>query len=295
MDEITLPPDFDLKKFKKILEYFRQLAKGGVNGVIEEWLLSMLEQTIPFQANFWFEENFPRIERITINKSILGENKRIECIKHLKYPPSELVTKYSRCNLPGENVFYGTFNILTAIAEMTPEKGDIITQSVWTCNSDKQLKYCPIFYNQPTSGDVINPRSRQYKFMFEQELKKIYSDPYLIDFIIELNKFISEQFSKPINTGNHRDYIFSAFFSSKILNEMEDGSIDAIHYPSVKEDLSLDNLVIKPDVFDDCFQLYEVHESVVHSVPTIRSFGHVLHGTGSTKSFDYSTGKIIWN
>jgi len=295
MDEATLPSDFDINNFREILEYFRQISKDGVNGVIEDWLLNMLEWTIPYQANFWFEEKFSRVERITINKRVLDENKRIKCIKHLKYPPSELVTKYSRCNLTGESVFYGTFNILTAIAEMKPEKGDIITRSIWCCNSDKQLKYCPIFYHQPTNGEVTNPRSRHYKFMFEQELKKTYSDSNIREFIVELNKFISEQFSKPINTGNHRDYIFSSFFSSKILNEMENGSIEAIHYPSVKEDLSLDNIAIKPDVFDEYFQLSEVSESIVHSLPTSRSSGHVLHGTGDTKKFDYSSDKIIWD
>lgn len=295
MVNATLPSDFDINNFREILEYFRQLSKEGVNGIIEDWLLNMLEWTIPYQANFWYEEKFPRIERITINKRILNENKRIDCITHLKYPPSELVTKYSRCNLPGESVFYGTFNPLTALAEMRPEKGDMITRSIWRCNSDKQLKYCPIFYHQPTSGEVVNPRSRQYKFMFEQELKKTYSDPDIREFIIELNKFISEQFSKPINSGNHRDYIFSSFFSSKILNEMENGSIEAIHYPSVKEDLSLDNLAIKPDVFDKYFQLIEVSESIVQSTPTSRSSGHVLHATGDTKKFDYSSDKIIWD
>ncbi|MEX2409847.1 MAG: hypothetical protein WD607_00510 [Candidatus Paceibacterota bacterium] len=290
-----LPSDFEINKFRKMLDYFRELSRGGVTGVIEDWLLNMMELTIPFQANFWFTENFSGFERITINKRVIGENNRIKYIKHLKYPPRKLVKKYGRCNLPGESVLYGTFNFLTAIAEMKPERGDLITRSIWTCINDNQLKYCPIFYNQPTSGEVVNPRSIRYKNMFERKLHSQYRDPLTREFIIELNKFISEQFSKPITTGNHRDYIFSSFFASKIFNEMEDGTIDAIHYPSVKEDLSLDNIAIKPSVFNANFVLSEVEESYVYGIPTKQSSGYILNGTGKTKNFDHSSGKINWN
>lgn len=295
MDIETLPPEFEIKNFRRILEYFRELSKGGVTGVIEDWLLNMMELTIPFQANFWFTENFSGFERLTINKRVIGENKRIDSIKYLKYPPPKLVKKYGRCNLPGESVLYATFNFMTAIAEMKPERGDIITRSIWKCKNENHLKYCPIFYHQPTSGEVINPRSIQYKKMFEQTLQSQYKDPLTREFIIELNKFISEQFSKPITTGNHRDYIFSSFFASKILNEMEDGTIDAIHYPSVKEDLSLDNIAIKPSAFDSNFVLSEVEESFVYGIPTKQSSGFILNGTGNTMNFDHSSGKINWN
>lgn len=106
MNKELLPSDFEVDKFKKILEYFSELAKGGVNGVIENWLLSMMERTIPFQANLWFTEKFSRIERITINKRVINKNRRIKNIKYLKYPPPNLVRKYGRCNMPGESVLY---------------------------------------------------------------------------------------------------------------------------------------------------------------------------------------------
>lgn len=184
---------------------------------------------------------------------------------------------------------------MTALAEMKPERGDIITHSIWTCKSDKQLTYCPIFYNQPTSGKVVNPRSIQYKSMFQRKLRELYPDSKTREFIIELNKFISEQFSKPIITDNHRDYIFSSFFSSKILNVMEDGLIDAIHYPSVQEDLSLDNIAIKPKVFDDNFILNEVNELFVYGIPTPQSSGTILRGTGDSKKFDFISDEILWD
>lgn len=295
MQDDILPPDFEINNFRKMLEYFRELSKGGVSGVIEDWLLNMLELTIPFQANFWFTENFSGFERITINKRVIGENNRIKYIKHLKYPPQKSVKKYGRCNLPRESVLYGTFNFMTAIVEMKPDRGDLITRSIWTCKNDNQLKYCPIFYNQPTKGKVVNPRSIYYKNMFERTLHSQYSNPAIREFIKELNKFISEQFSKPVTSGNHRDYIFSSFFASKILNEMEDGTIDAIHYPSVQEDLSLDNIAIKPAVFDANFAISEVEESYVYGIPTKRSSGYILNGTGNTKTFDKFSGKIIWN
>ena len=39
-------------------------------------------------------DTFPELQRLTINKNVLGKNRRIKEIKYLKYPPKELVKKY---------------------------------------------------------------------------------------------------------------------------------------------------------------------------------------------------------
>ena len=98
----------DLQNFKVLLEFLKQLAEDGVTSSIEKHLLSMMDNTIPFFANLVMTEDFYELKRITINKNVIGSNKRIYEIKYLKYPPAEKVTKYGRCNLPGQSIFYGS-------------------------------------------------------------------------------------------------------------------------------------------------------------------------------------------
>jgi len=97
------------------------------------------------------EGNFPIIERVTVNKRVLkGNNVRIDKVDKLKYPPAECITKYGRANLKQQSVLYGTFNFMTAVKEMKPEKGDLISVSEWKIkNENYNLIVCPLFMNQP--------------------------------------------------------------------------------------------------------------------------------------------------
>jgi len=102
-------------------------------------------------------------------------------------------------------------------------------------------------------------------------------------------------FSNRITSGNHLDYIFSAYFADKIFNQFEDGKIEAIYYPSVQDRLSFENLAIKPDVFDNKYELIEVKDNVVVMDPSNGKGGYFMEGLSECKSFDYTAGKILWD
>jgi hypothetical protein len=251
----------------------------------------MLEHAIPFFSNLVLTGTFPELKRITINRNVVGANKRIRDICYLKYPPANKVTKYGRCNLPGQSVFYGTFISMTALFEMRPRIGDLITESTWRLKGDQPLIYCPIFKNQPIRKDVINPRTFNLNQLYIEKLNE-----YPINIrrqIDSLVQFVTDSFTKQVHTSNHLNYIFSAYFSNKILNVFENGSIEAIYYPSVKEKLSFENIAIKTDVFDRKYELIEVKDSVVDMDP-FRGGGYFMYGLDECKSFDYAAGKILW-
>ena len=109
-----------VKDFKNLLDYLKRLSEDGVNPLIEKQLLLMLDYSIPFFSHLIMQDVFPEIHRLTINKNVIGENKRIREIKFLKYPPAEKITKYGRCNLPQQSVFYGSFLGFTSMNEMKP-------------------------------------------------------------------------------------------------------------------------------------------------------------------------------
>ena len=126
----------------------------------------MLDFALPFFSHLVLEDNFHELHRLTINKRVIGKNKRIHNINFLKYPPAAKVSNYGRCNYPKQSIFYSSFFHMTAINEMKPRIGDIVTFSVWRAKSGTTLKYCPIFKNQPeefVNNDpekrVLNPRT----------------------------------------------------------------------------------------------------------------------------------------
>lgn len=108
----------EVKNFSSLLDYFKRLAQDGVTPLIEKQLLLMLDQALSFFGHLHSKSIFPELIRLTINRNVVGENRRIKNLKELKYPPTDKVTKYGRCNLPKQSIFYGTFSQLLAFGEL---------------------------------------------------------------------------------------------------------------------------------------------------------------------------------
>lgn len=282
----------EVKNFQTLLNYLQRLAADGVTPLIEKQVKFMLDNSAKFFTHLVMEECFPTIHRLTINNRIFGENKRANEIKYLKYPPKEFVKKYGRCNQPNESILYAAFSIPTVLNELKPRVGDLVTETIWRVKENRTLKFCPIFRNQPEDNEILNPTT----FKINQEFERLIHNypPNLKKQIVQLTQFIADTFSKRITSNNHLDYIFSAYFASKILNEFEYGTIEAIYYPSVQDKLSFENIAIKPQSFDDKYELVEVRESVVFSDPSSGYGGYVMKSLSDCKSFDYTSGKILW-
>lgn len=281
----------DVLEFKNLLYYFKRLASDGVTPLIEKQLLLMLDRSIPFLTNLIMETEFPRIHRLTVNRNVVGSNKRIKEIKYLTYPPKDLVTTYGRCNKPGQNIFYGGFSWMTTLNEVGPRVGDLITSSVWQPKSNSILRYSPIFKNQP-GDNVVNTEMLEINDIYEQKVKTV--SPYLREATDLLLQFIADAFTKRINPKEHLNYIFSAYFSDKIFNDLDNGKIEAIYYPSVHEKLSFQNIAIKPRVFDEKYYLTEVQDFVIVMDPSNGKKGYVAQRLSKCKTFDHSTGRICW-
>jgi len=202
---------------------------------------------------------FPIIERVTVNKRVLkGNNVRIYKVDKLKYPPAECITKYGRANLKHQSVLYGTFNFMTAVKEMKPEIGDLITVSEWKIkNENDNLITCPIFMNQPKDG-TINIRLLSMYNNFMLDLKRF--PPDISRLIFEIHTFYANCFSRKIDSCNNQGYIFTALLADKILNKNNGGVMDAILYPSTQEELKTENIAIKKDSFDKKYALFKTTE-----------------------------------
>lgn len=283
----------EISNFNLLLNTLNKFSEVGINEASEKWILSILDNSLPFFTHLTNKYQFDTLERITINNRILGSNKRIREIKFLKYPPSEKVTKYGRCNLPKQSVFYGSTMFMTAMSEMKPRVGDLITKSIWKLKKPKHLTYCPIFHIQPTNG-TMNPHSWRLEQEFNKVLKRDFPKE-MHEPVTNLSKFIAYHFSKFVHHKQNKNYLFSAYFSNKILNELENGTIDGLVYPSVQSHLSFENVVLKTNVFDKNYELSEVDESIVTKDPSDGGKGYLMDGINDCKEFDFDNDKILWS
>lgn len=285
----------DVKNFNNLLDCLKSLAENGIAPSMEKKLLSILNQVIPSFHHMILTETFPMIYRLTINRKVIGANKRITEIMDLKYPPANKVKHYGRCNLPGQSVFYATIygancHSLVAVNEMGPNVGDLITETTWKVKENQALTYCPIFKNQPYGRNVINPRMFEINQLHEEKVKEYPKNTRV--FIDSLIQFVADAFTKRVNPDNHLDYLFSAYFSDKILHKFEDGIIDAIYYPSVKNNLSAENLAIRTDVFENKYELCEVKDSVLIDKS---EDGVSAESLSECKNFNFESGEILWD
>ncbi len=283
----------ELDKFKHLLDYFKRLSEDGVTPLIEKQLLAMLDFSLPFFSNLVMRDRFPEIHRLTVNRRVVGSNKRIRDISQLKYPPVDKVNRYGRCNLPSQSVLYASFGSMITLSEVKPRIGDLITKTIWRAKDDATLIYSPIFKNQPTHADTINLRTYEINQIYEEKVRE-----YSVNAKAQLDallQFVTDAFTKSIHPEANLDYVFSAYFSNKIFNEFEKGKIEAIYYPSVQSKLSFENIAIKPDVFDSKYELAEVKESLVVVDPSTGRGGYFMEATSDCKSFDFASGKVLWN
>jgi hypothetical protein len=279
---------------RNVLNSFRPfLNKGSINNeAISKWLVESLDKSIPFFSSPIFDMRFPELQRLSVNKNLFGgENKRIYEIKYLGNPPPGIVKKFGRANLIGQSIFYSTLNPLTAIKEIKPNVGDLITTSIWKQKEDDCfLKISPIFKITTLNGDVHNELSLKFKASYENSLKKL--DKELAEQIDELLKFVADCFAKEVEYGNNYDYTLSAYYADKILNKFQDGTIDALVYPSVADKLDFSNIAIKPKILNTHFELYQVDEGIVTGLPNAPGGGFTIEGTGWSRTFEDN--KISW-
>lgn len=247
-----------------------------------------------------FERKFSSFERITINKRVLPnkENKRLDRIKYLYNPPPKFIKSYGRANLKKQSIFYATFLTPIAMKELKPAVGDLFTVSIWKLlNSYDKIRIYPVFepevnldmYKNFSDSDLFEKtRSAELSLMLEDFFKSHPKEDKGL--IIELMKFVSNSFSKKINPENNSLYVVTANLANKILNNMFDGKIEAITYPTVQDSTKIENIAIKPTVVREKYALNEVREYKFIGFTDYRLLSECLG-----KSTKFVGGKIIWN
>jgi|AntDeeMinimDraft_5_1070356.scaffolds.fasta_scaffold00352_1 hypothetical protein len=257
-----MEPDEILKSQLHLLKRFHQ------KNSIREFDLPLLKtylDNLSTLSCLTHKEKIRSFERISVNSRLFdGQEERINKISLLKNPPENCVKKYGRANLKKQSVLYGTFDFLTAINEMRPQKGNLVTKSKWILKTNYDLKIATIFNPKINNKKYQNLRTSKAQINHIEAQKSLDDNSKKQIYIIL--KFLSEIFAKEVDDENHYDYYLGSYFANKILYEFDNSTIDAIIYPSVREDTLLSNIVIKPIVFKNNYRLESVEEKEVIQV-----------------------------
>lgn len=282
---------FQLIELKTILGACRSISSKGITERDINTLRNLLNR-LPLFSHMTLTNAFPKVERLTINRKVVGSNQRIREISKLKYPPKEFVKNFGRCNLDNQSVLYSTFNRLTAMKEMKPQIGDLVTRTTWECSENKVLTICPIFKKQPLKTNFINQNTFEINQLYEREIRSV--PVRLAEGMDVLMEFTAEEFTKSVDSNNPHDYFISAYLADRMFTELQSGKVDAIYYPSVKEKLSFENLAIKATSFDRNYKLTKASESIFISHVHGEKKGLWLNGIASTEDIDEANNLVRW-
>lgn len=203
-----------------------------------------------------------KLYRVVINENVSGSKNSLTKKGYLTYPPEHIVkkiNKYNRVNTPLTTIFYGSETIDTALNEIKPKIGDVVSVAEWKpLNPNKEFISYTISHSEKGYG--VNKHSTDalnafYKLQINKnEILKNFLEPYLY--------ILGHEFSKPIK--HHYEYYLSSIFSEKILEKSENRidrfKMECIIYPSVGNKFLNSNVAVRKDVFRHKFKLTKVIE-----------------------------------
>lgn len=268
------------------LQYLEGIDKVDITTSSIEENLIISEIQLFKLLHFAFSKVIPEVHRLTINKKLSNNNNEtITKLDDLKNPPDEIVKKlnrYGRANLKNQSVLYASFFLPTLIKETNPDVGDLVTISRWRLkNEDTPLFVSPII-------DYAKCKDYQLLTEFEKAILQVPKEWRVMFF--KHYCLTAKHFGKYVERGKDINYIFSAHLADKIFHEIYGGKVEAIIYPSVQDSGTTSNIAIKPDVFNEKYEIEEITESVVYSNNGYSLFLNIIK---STQKVD-SNGKIIW-
>lgn len=167
-----------------------------------------------------------KIHRVRINQT----EKDFISLKELWCPPIELIKKAGRCNDKGDQILYMSGGSDTALRELNPPIGAIVT--CLECEVIEKIQAIDIGVLKNNQREKY---LQQYAVMHEIGIKNFYkNNKKLIDLDTKLKEYLVEEFTKSVDVGNEHLYKKTISITKNFLLFP---TIEAIMYPSIKSNL----------------------------------------------------------
>ena len=216
-------------------------------------------------------------------------------VGQLWYPPSDKINKYGRLNRPKQSLFYIAASQDTAILEMRPQKGDILT--ILRCkliNSNKKPHVMELGGAEKFSQHKI--QSTINLFENTNTGRRYLGSKENIEKNRKIRSFLAREFTRIIDRGKEHEFKITVAIADIL---MSSNNIDGVEYPSIAGDVENwrggMNMALKPSSADSLYKAYHCWVSQVEETPEERIDGKFLmRCIGTAKSISNS-GKITWN
>jgi hypothetical protein len=239
--------------YLKALKFLKNIDLSKINEKDAKDIKSYLNTIFNYRGVLRNNIYFKYLYRITLVRDHFLEDGKVRDPGFIGYPPLDIIKKigiYGRANSTETTVLYCSFSENIALLEAKPRVGDRIIISEWIKESDEPFVSYPILSNniQINEGLVKAYRSLDKTLSGYPDLLKRINMLYF--------DFIGGEFVKdiPVVHINKFEYLFSAYFSDKVLtgeeNKAQDGNnfqYDCIIYPSIAAKHRTDNLAIHPN------------------------------------------------
>lgn len=267
--DIYIQDIIDLK-FLKIQEE----AKTDMN---QKEIMEIIDKHLPdrLYVTQTLDDNIPSLKlfRVTFPYEGFNPNKK-ECYSH---PPKE-ITEEGRANLKGFPVFYGSFDIGTALAEMKNKMvtGATFYLSLWEIKFEKPIHAHSLIYNSTTlsSDSILNTISQVQDEMLEKPVRNLPTTH--INNFKYLVKKMGDMFTMP----SDKHYHITSAYAHHILYELPKKKVNMpiLIYPSVENKQNSLNFAIHPKLVEsnmmDLLQVFKIELKEKDSDRYKINFGH---------------------
>ena len=189
--------------------------------------------------------------------------------EQLSYPPALKLGAYGRANRPHAPLFYGSAGCHSTIMEIAPNLGDRLAISKWRLQQN--LNIAVAGYTEKTfSGKAgMNrwPGITWAKQHAEDHRAKQHAEDHRAKNPVNqfVHEFLAHEFTKKVPQRKAWQYKISAAFCELLLNayalELNGeaaSEISGILYPSTPNEVSADNLAIRPNIADTHLEFISV-------------------------------------
>jgi hypothetical protein len=217
---------------------------------------------------------------MSIYRARPNDGKNFGLVKDLSYVPPENNTRYKRASTPENTMFYGAVTsdsggdlknvneevVLLCEAsklyrqrDRIDEDTEILTLGKWVVTKDIPLISIVQYEGYKDESKWVRDNRNDYKRFIRQF-------PTIRNQIIKATNFFAEEFAKEVKENENHDYMISALFTERILNNIKriEKPIGGILYPSKQAEGSGLCVAILPEWVDECMKLVEVVEVKVY-------------------------------
>jgi len=292
--------------YKLAYAYLEQIDLSKLEDEDLEKLLPFLKSVFNINITVQNKINFNFVFRATGVSNKFLENGKVRDIKYISFPPKEIIKSngvYGRANSPDSTLFYCAFEPGVAILETKPKVGDRIIIAQWINEGAKDFITYPITNNKTIDNDSLKFATKA----FQERMS--YNHPLFAEILDRQLSFLSSKFVKDITIKNSKkyEYLFSAYFSEKILDNHFDPidhptepikHYDAIIYPSIAIKHKSENLAIMPDSVSK-LKPYQIEDCIVlktmYDNPDLRDDKLPIIRNVIRRATEFNGNKIIWN